>query len=296
MTLSRFKFCGEPLSKVDISVIREVIDSCGLNRTELALTICEIMEWTRPNGQAKRVECLKFLDMLEERGLVQMPEADSRSLNRKGKSPSPQKPIELPDLHGTLSQFGPVWLEVVTPGEASRQWKQLIENHHYLGFKTAYGANIRYFIKVTKPRPAIVGCLQFSSPAFRVEVRDQFLAWNVPQRKAHLQKIIQNSRFLILPTVSIKGLASHTLSLIKKCLPSDWEERYAIRPWWCETFVDTSRFKGTCYQAANWHYLGETKGTGRTTTKGETCLKSVWLLPIAGKNTRQKWNRLICKS
>lgn len=292
MTLSRFKFCGQPISKDDLAVIREVIDSCGLNRTELALTICEIMDWTRPNGKLKRVECMRFLDKLSESGLLKMP----KSLTVRGKERPPKKAIPLANLKGTLREFGPVSLEVVNRGEPSKQWKLLIDTHHYLGFKKAYGANLRYFIKVSKPEPLIVGCLQFSSPAWRVDARDRFLGWNKDQREVHLQKVVQNSRFLILPTVSIKGLASHTLSIALKRLPGDWKERYAIGPWWCETFVDTTRFKGTCYQASNWLYLGDTVGRGRQDRNKEFAagIKGVWIAPMKGKNTKKSWTRLIC--
>ena len=142
-------------------------------------------------------------------------------------------------------------------------WRELVARHHYLGDVVPYGAQLRYLISISTPDREIAGCLQFSSPAWKLETRDRWIGWDDRARRANLQRIVNNSRFLILPWIRIKGLASHVLSLAASGLVDDWEEAYAVRPVLLETFVETGRFDGTCYKAANWIVLGETAGRGR---------------------------------
>ncbi len=280
----KFHFCGNPVRTEEIDVIKSVISDCsGLSRTELANTLCEILEWRRPNGKLKTVECRAFLEELEEKSILQLP------VGRSGRPPGSRTSVVSSDiaevvLTGKKSDFDPVELVPVSSKEDNARWRAMVDRHHYLGHRVPFGAHIRYFIRVHHPDPVIVGCLQFSSPAWRMEARDRYLGWSDDARRANLQKIVVNSRFLILPSVRIKNLASSALSLISARIVSDWESRFSIRPLLLETLVDPARYSGTCYRAANWIEVGRTTGRGRNDSEhlrhGESP-KMVFLFPLA---------------
>jgi hypothetical protein len=277
-------FCGKKVTASEFELVLEVVNSCGFTRTELARTVCELLGWKRANKKLKDQECVYWLEELERLGLLRLP------IIKQVRSPASRSQVDLtarsesqPILTGSVKNISPVHLrQVATPTDLAH-WKELVARHHYLGFRVPFGASLRYFIEITTTTgPQIAGCLQFSSPAWRVEARDQWIGWKDRSRKKHLQQIVSNSRFLILPWVQVKGLASHVLSLVTRHLPDDWFECYKIRPVLLETFVEKDRFAGTCYRAANWVCLGETRGRGRMDRKKE-CLepvRSVWIYPL----------------
>jgi hypothetical protein len=256
-------FCGHRLSRDDWDVIREIIATCGLTRWLLAMTICECLGWLRPNGNPKTRECFEWLGVVAELGVLRIPAVQARK-------PQVRTPIEHTDVgrerpvrEGTLGDVRPVEIELVKTSSQRAVWRELVDRHHYLGDAVPYGAQLRYLLWISTPDREIAGCLQFSSPAWKLETRDRWLGWDDSMRLEHLQRIVNNSRFLILPWFRIKGLASHILSRAAGRLVDDWEEAYAVRPVLLETFVETGRFSGTCYKAANWIALGETAGRGR---------------------------------
>jgi len=259
-------FCGTTVSDEQRVLINEIVTHYGrLSRTELANTLCELLDWVRPNGQLKTVECRQFLESLDEKSLIQLP-ARQNTGRKKGKS----QPIELTalsahkqPLQGTLREFQPVTLRPVVRCDERQLWRELVERYHYLGYRIPFGAHLRYFIEVSKPATTIVGCIQLSSPAWRMAARDRWIGWDDAVRARQLQRIVNNSRFLLFPFVQIRNLASHVLSLLSRCVVRDWESSYHIRPVLLETLVDTQRFTGSCYRAANWLELGQTSGRGR---------------------------------
>jgi hypothetical protein len=283
-TQMKIRFCGEPVSLDDLSVINSVITDCaGLSRTELASTICELLEWQRPNGKLKTVECRAFLEELEQQSLLRLPPG------REGRPRGSRTTVAAlktlgPVLSGSKRAFEPLELVPVVGTADQAQWRALVENHHYLGHKVPFGAHLRYFIRVHSPQPVTVGCLQFSSPAWRMAARDRYLGWDDHTRIANLQRIVNNSRFLILPTVQIKNLASSVLALAAARIATDWEHRFCVRPLLLETLVDTTRFSGTCYRAANWVEVGLTTGRGRNDRQHlhhGAPPKTVFLYPLA---------------
>jgi len=145
----------------------------------------------------------------------------------------------------------------------SRLWTELIQHHHYLGYRVPVGAQLRYLVRSARTGAAVLACLQWSSPAWKMAARDRWIGWSAQERARNLPYIVHNSRFLILPWVRVKGLASKIQGLCARQLPGDWERRYRCRPLLLETLVDGQRFAGTCYRAANWIPLGETQGRGR---------------------------------
>lgn len=259
-------FCGTAVTKDQLALIVEIVNRYGgLSRTELANTLCELLEWVRPNGKLKTVECRQFLEELDELSLIQLP-ARGRTGRKKGKS----APIKLTalsarrtPLEGMVSEFQPITLRRVLSADDRQLWRELIERYHYLGYRIPFGAHLCYFIEVSKPATTIVGCIQLSSPAWRMAARDRWIGWEDEVRARQLQRVVNNSRFLLFPFVRIANLASHVLSLLSRCVVRDWESSYHIRPVLLETLVDTQRFTGGCYRAANWHELGQTSGRGR---------------------------------
>ena len=284
-------FCGHPVTPEELSVIKSVTSDCfALSRSELAHTLCEILEWQRPNGKLKSRECREFLEELSDKSIIRLP-AGRITGRPRGSRTSVKAAAEFEVvLNGKKSEFDPVEIVPVSGKEDNARWRAMVDRHHYLGHSVPFGAHIRYFIMVRHPLPVVVGCLQFSSPAWRMEARDRYLGWDDHTRRANLQKIVSNSRFLILPSVRIKNLASSVLSLVSARIASDWEERYRVRPLLLETLVDSGRFSGTCYRAANWITVGQTTGRGRNDSKhlrhGESP-KTVFLFPLTKDAVRR---------
>jgi hypothetical protein len=256
-------FCGRPISQKEWRVLREILDSCGLSRHELASTICEGLGWVRPNGRLKARECYEYLNLLEARGLIELP----RQNERRGRGPTSISYTEAGQegrqREGTVADVAPVRLGLVTSAQERGLWRELGERYHYLGHKVAYGAHLRYLVWISTPGAELAGCVQFSSAARRIASRDEFVGWDEERRQRNLQQVVNNSRFLILPWLSIRGLASHVLSLSARVMVEDWEEAYRVKPVLLETFVDRERYEGTCYRAANWIEVGQTTGRGR---------------------------------
>ena len=280
MEHTKHKFCGQPVSVDDLALIKELaVDFWGIPRTELAATICELLEWERPNGKLKTNECTFFLEDLEAKGILTLPRKRSCIRGKmkpigRTKSAEEQEPIE-----GDLSDVGEVTLEAVKTDEQQKLFEELVDRYHYLGYKNPFGARLRYLIK--NGTGQMLGCLQFTSPAWKVQSRDRWIGWDTVCRETHLQYVVQNSRFLILPWVKVAHLASHILGKAARRLPADWQEMYGVRPLLMETFVE-ERFAGTSYRAANWIELGKTRGRGRMDKDHEygKAVKTVWVLPL----------------
>jgi hypothetical protein len=280
------QFCGQSLSAFQWALLREVVESCsGLSRTELAKTVCDLLSWRRPNGGLKAHECRLLLEDLEGRGLVVLPAGKTtRPRGRRTTVPVTAQGDTQPELAGTVRDVAPVTVELVRDEAERRLWRELVGRHHYLGHKMPFGASLRYLVRVGRPAPRVVGCLQFSSPAWRIDARDRWIGWDDDARRRNLQRVVQNSRFLLLPWVRVRNLATTVLSLAARRLPQDWWEHYRVRPVLLETLVDPSRYTGTCYRAANWLELGRTTGRGRMDRRHEregAAPKTVWVYPVS---------------
>jgi len=260
-----FVFKGKEFTEADLSLVRELVDSYfHLGRYELAQTIAAVLEWERANGSPKWRECRDLLEKLADDGFVTLPEL--RSGRPKGsKTQVPKSTAGEPgqELTGSVRDVAPVQLSLVCTQDDRVLWRELVGRYHYLGHKVPFGAQLRYLVRVSNPQDAVVGCVQLSSPAWKVAPRDTWIGWDEKTRERNLQHIVNNSRFLILPWVKVKNMASHVLSKLAKELVAHWQEAYGIAPYLLETFVDSGRFQGTCYRASNWFWLGTTKGRGR---------------------------------
>lgn len=278
---------GQHFSAAVIDEIRRLTDGgSDLTRAELSRQVCDLLGWRSANGRRKEMTCRKALLSLERRGLIELPPARLVSIGGKV-TPALDDRFELPQIVTSLAELGEVRLEAVdgTDEARSRRWWGMMSAHHPLGAGPLCGAQIRYFIL---SRAGILGGLSFSAPAWRVQARDDWIGWNDADRQAGLSKVVCNSRFLILPSIKVPHLASHVLSLVLHRLPADWLARYRVRPVLVETFVDTSRHRGTCYRAANWVHVGRSGGRGRQDRKrtARLAVKDVWLYPLA-RNWRQ---------
>jgi len=169
-------------------------------------------------------------------------------------------PLDTSPIQGAVHTVPPITVAVASHSPLEPLWDRLVRGYHYLGYRKLLGHRLKY-LAVLEGRP--VAALAFSAPARVLRVRDQWIGWSAAQRKTHLDRVVNNSRFLILPWVAIQNLASHVLARTLARLPQEWAARFGSRPWLVETFVDPARFHGTCYRAANWRCLGETFGSGK---------------------------------
>lgn len=254
-----------------------------LSRRELALTICENLDWLTPAGKYKTASCSQLLNKLEAQGLITLP--DKRTEVNQGVD----SPIEFSEhtqagkgVEGALSDLGQVYLEPLRCRDAVRRWNEYVHRYHVLGYKRPFGAHQRYFIR-SDLEPGPLGCLLFAASAWALEARDEWIGWTKTDRSLRLNLIVNNTRFLIFPWVRIKNLASKTLSLAVKRIGADWQARYGYSPVLLETFVDPEKYRGTSYRAANWTYLGQTKGRGRMDRykKRAVTRKDIYVYPLA---------------
>lgn len=289
-------FCGRSFGRHELELMRQIAaEFSALGVTEIARTVCELLDWKRPNGGLKNHECRQLLERLASEGMLRLP--DLRKRGGKG----PRRPdvrgadrsqisepcSEPTPIEGTVGDWEPLKLMLVEGQAESRSWRQQMERHHYLGCPVPFGANLRYWVR---HRDQELACLLWTSPAWKMRDRDAWIGWSDQQRGRNLQRIVNNGRFLILPWVRIKGLASKILALSARQLPLDWEARYGCRPLLLETLVDAARFRGTCYRAANWVHLGQTTGRGRMDRehKAHGCaVKDIYVYPLV-RDVRQR--------
>ena len=265
MAAATTSFAGRAFSAREMTLIREVVGDCpGLSRMELARTVCELLRWRRANGRLKARECREFLERLDAEGALALPD------KRLGRVPGsvtrvPRTAAGEPGcpLVGSVRDIEPLVVEPVREPAERLLFRELMGRYHYLGHTVPFGAHLRYLVFASRPRRAVVGCLQFSSPAWRMAARDGWVGWDDATRARNLQHVVNNSRFLLLPWVGVKNLASAVLSRGLGHLMADWPRRYGLAPWLVETLVDPSRHHGGSYRAANWVALGATTGRGR---------------------------------
>ena len=274
-------FCGRTFHSYELELMSQIAGQfSALGVTEIARTVCELLEWKRPNGGLKNHECRQLLERLAAEGVLTPPELrrlGGRGSRRVGVSAIrfEPEPIEC-----AVSKCAPLQLTLVEGKAESRLWREQVERYHYLGCRVPFGAHLRYFVR---DRERELACLLWNSPAWKMQPRDAWIGWSDEQRRRNLQLIVNNGRYLVLPWVRIKGLASKIVALSARQIPHDWETRYGRRPLMLETLVDAARFRGTCYRAANWIYVGQTTGRGRMDREHKSnghSIKDIYLYPL----------------
>lgn len=253
--------CGRSFSAADVAAINEFIaGNPSASRREIATWTCETFGWLRPNGELKEMSCRVALLRLEEREFIRLPPPRKRCGNRKPYRPTETIAVPQEDVVVPIGQLVEPRIRRVQTRADSRLWNEAISRFHYLGYKRLPGAQLRYLVESADRLLGVVG---FSASAWKVGPRDRWIGWSQQQRKASLHLVVNNSRFLIVPWVKSRNLASWILARCAHRLPSDWQERYGYTPVLLETFVERERFYGTCYKAANWTCVGETQGRGK---------------------------------
>lgn len=274
------RYCGRDFSVEEQAQIIELIArNPSKHRTELSRDVCRMLSWYKADGDLKEMSCRVAMLRMQDDGLIQLPKSRIVNQNRRRSKPmetdatAPQSPIQLP-----VHQLGELQLNLVT-SKTSRLWNEYIQRYHYLGYTPLPGAQLRYFVTRHEQALALLG---FGASAWQIAPRDSFIGWDHEQRRNGLPLIVNNARFLILPWVQSKNLASKILAMIARQLPIDWFERYNIQPVLMETFVETGRFAGTCYRAANWIHVGQTKGRGKLGPHGvqSVPIKDIYLYPL----------------
>jgi Domain of unknown function (DUF4338) len=276
------RYRGRIFTERDIEDVRELIARYpGRSRFFLSKELCRLWDWTQANGVPRDMVCRSLLLKLHMEGRIILPPPRLVPTWLRGPRKPPAR-IDVDDSPCDVSLAGlaPLSLHMVRRTPLETLYKGLIEEHHYLGFIRPVGEHLEYIV-FSGDRP--VACIGFSSAPRHIGARDHYLGWNREERIANLHKIAINTRFLILPWVRVPHLASHLLGQIARRISADWERAYSHRIVWLETFVDPMRgFTGTCYRAANWHYLGLTTGRGKNdhTRKPNRSLKYVFGYPL----------------
>jgi hypothetical protein len=264
-----------------IQTVRELLArQPQIQRTALSRQVCETLNWRGANGSLSEVSCRVMMLRLAEKGLITLPPSRLRKQRRRAHFPPTEATDPEPVLQVPVHQLPRPTLQVVKgqKGE-SRRWNEYIARYHYLGYTPLSGNQMRYNVYAGD---RLVALIAFGASAWKLAAREQFIGWGDEQRERNLPLIVNNTRFLILPWIQSKGLASKVLGLTAKQLPVDWLQRYGYQPVLLETFVESPRHAGTCYKAANWKCIGKTAGRGKKsmTHRQHLPTKDIWIYPL----------------
>jgi len=274
---TQLSYRGKSVSREDVAFIRRLIaENPGESRNKLSGKLCEAWNWVQPNGQPKEMICRSLMLELERAGLIELPPKKHNPPNPLAVRRKPDPPcIDQSPIEGRLGGLAEPLLCQVRRGPLEQIFEGLIEQHHYLGYCQPVGEHLKYLVTMDD-RP--IACFSWSSAPRHIGCRDRFIGWSPEMRRKNIHLIAYNSRFLLLPWVRIEHLASHLLGKMARRISRDWQEVYGHPVYFLETFVDTERFKGTCYRASNWIHMGQTTGRGKDdkTHKPTRSIKDVW--------------------
>ncbi|MCP4259580.1 MAG: DUF4338 domain-containing protein [Planctomycetes bacterium] len=274
------RLCSQPFGEKELLIVRnEIHQADPVQRAEIARRVCDALQWIDVTGKPKLMSARKALLRLHREGHIELPPPRNGNGNKKSLV---HHEIEWPaknSLVGSVGNLTHLYLKQVEDNEDSRLFNALVDKYHYLGYRPLPGAQLRYLIRNGK---TIIGAISFGGAAWKVASRDDWIGWDAGTREKNLSGIINNTRFLILPWIEVKNLASKILSLSVKRLKVDMPCRYGYTPALLETFVDKERFKGICYKAANWQKIGQTKGRGRRDQFHNTKIpvKDIYVYPL----------------
>lgn len=282
-------FRGRPIRQADVQFLQELIAlHPGLSRRRLSVKVCEAWNWVQPNGQPRDMVCRSLLLALHRAGYIQLPlKRCSPPNNAIARQPLGSiEPCETTPIAGPLASLGPLEFRLVRRAGGERLFEHLLSRYHYLGYTRPVGEHLKYLV-LAGGRP--VACLAWSSAPLQLNLRDRFLGAVHSAYQHNLHRIAYNSRFLIPPWVQVPNLASHILGQIARRISRDWQALYHHPVHLLESFVDTGRFRGACYRAANWTCLGRSGGRGTKSKPGQPpcSIKELWVYPL-GRDFRQK--------
>ncbi len=282
------KYRNRKITIDDVQFIHNLIlQQPDIGRCELSRQICRAWDWTQPNGQLKDIVCRGLTLKLEREGHLTLPPRKSTPINPLARRKAPETiPVNQEPIHSSIKSIAPVTLQQVRKGPDEKLFNSLIHQFHYLGYTHPVGEHLKY---LAYAKGQVVACLAFSSAPYHLSSRDTFIGWdrNALEKRRHL--LSYNTRFLILPWIKVEHLASHLLGMCARSIKQDWQNLYNHPVYWLETFVDTERFAGTCYKAANWTFLGYTSGRGKDdqTKKKNKSIKAMYGYPLV-RDFREK--------
>ena len=273
-------FSGRRVNRQQIADIQETVALFpNDSRNELAKTICEHLGWRTAKGAYKVGACLGMLETLESHGILKLPPKREDSVRDMKAVDAPawtSASDPQPEIAAPLADLRPLRVEPVTDTEGRQLWNAFVDRHHYLGYRRPFGAHVRYFVTDRDGRR--LGCVLFEAATKTLPCRDRWIGWNARTRDRRRHLMVVNSRFLVFPWVVSRNLASSALAMATRRLADDWERLHGVRPVLCETFVDETRFRASCYRAANWERIGDTAGKGRS--RKAKSRKGVYVMPL----------------
>jgi len=283
------------ITDADLVFIRALIaENPQCSRRALSIKLCEAWNWVQANGALRDMVCRGMMLMLHRQGLIELPPVRvvARVLRQglSGRDKPAAVSVDQTALSVSLVELGPLQVRQVrrTPEEAL--FNSLLQEHHYLGYTQPVGEHLKYLV-FAQGRP--IACMAWSSAPRHLGSRDRFIGWDKQARLKNIRLLVYNTRYLLLPWVSVPHLASHILGRMARTLSADWQRLYGHPIYYLETFIDPQRFRGTCYRAANWKVLGVTTGRGKDDRahKANRPIKEVLGYPLV-KDFRQRLSRL----
>ena len=282
--MTGLRFCGRDFTGEELALLRALCAdrSAYPTRSAIARALCEAVDWRDQKGQLKEMSARVALLRMTDASLIELPPPRSLNNNRRRARylSEDQALFDEPVPKATsLAELGALELQRVVGRADSRRFNELVATHHYLGYVPLCGAQLRYLVKA---QDAVIGALSFGASAWRCAPRDAHIGWEASAREARLHLVVGNARFLILPSLRVPHLASKILGAATRRLGADWHEAYGYAPVLVETFVESERFAGTSYKAANWIHVGQTKGRGKLDRNHQRALplKEIYLYPL----------------
>lgn len=275
---------GRSFSAADLETIQELLKRYSdRGRTFVSLQVCSALGWVQPNGWPKDRACRDVLRQLESEGLLSLPPLRSNPAGNKRRGQALKPPLEGEDTSDLVEvSSSDLYLSQVKGTADESRWNWFVNEYHYLGHRVSVGRSLKYLAFCGE---RLVAAFGISDPAWAVSARDRWLASQGIGRGEIRNCVVNNSRFVIAPWVRVPNLASRLLSMLTATVAQDWHAYYSIRPLLVETFVDTDRFSGACYRAANWVILGYSKGyrkSGAGHRNGQT-KKALLVYPLDRK-------------
>jgi hypothetical protein len=279
--MTELKYRGRVVTAGDIFYIRELIAAHPrASRRRLSQKLCEAWQWRQANGALRDMVCRGMLLALHRAGHIKLPAVKFIPHNPLVRRERPEPaPIDTTPIHGSLQELRPVEIKQVRRTDEEPLFNSLMEHYHYLTYEQPVGEHLKFLVWAQE-RP--IACLAWSSAPRHLGSRDRYIGWSAEARRRNIRFIAYNTRYLILPWVRIPHLASHILGQMTSQLSQYWERQYGHPVYFAETFIDPGRFRGTCYRAANWKFLGLTTGRGKNdhTYKPNLPIKEVLGLPL----------------
>jgi hypothetical protein len=256
------RYRGRDVTDADVEAIRRLIlEHSGESRRRLSKELCAAWNWIQPNGHPCDMVCRGLMLELHRAGRIELPPVRHVSLNNVVLRRRREKvEVDATPLETSLDAVRPIEVRQVRRTSQERLFDSLIEEHHYLGYVRPVGEHLKHLIW-SRGRP--IACMAWSSAPRHLGPRDRYIGWDPPTRRRNIRFLAYNTRFLILPWVRVRHLASHVLGRVARVVSEDWVRVYDHPIYYLETFVEPERFRGTCYRAANWVALGLTTGRGK---------------------------------